>query len=132
MTDMDKCRRKYRFWVFVLISFFIGGCTVDETAGEDPAGIIGVKLSIDGDMAFTRAPGDAALSVNRILIVPFRKIDESLTDDPANYVPDYSAARQIDVNSFPTVATMLNLSTASTYQIMIIGYNRNDYDFSVW
>lgn len=130
MTDMDKCRRKYRFWVFVLISFFIGGCTVDETAGEDPAGIIGVKLSIDGDMAFTRAPGDAALSVNRILIVPFRKIDESLTDDPANYVPDYSAARQIDVNSFPTVATMLNLSTASTYQIMIIGYNRNDYDFA--
>lgn len=127
---MDKCRHTYKFWAFVLISFFIGGCTVDDTAGDNPADITEVKLSIDGDMAFTRAPGDAALSVNRILIVPFRKTNESLTDDPVNYVPEYNAARQIDVNSFPAVATMLNLSAASTYQIMIVGYNRNDYDFA--
>lgn len=78
----------------------------------------------------SRAPGDAALSVNRILILPFRKTDEASSNDAANFIPEYSAARQLDVNSFPAVVTMLTLSAASTYQLLVIGYNRSDYDFT--
>lgn len=127
---MDKRRHKYSFWALLLISFLIGGCAVEDTAGDDPAATTAVKLNIDGDASFTRAPGDVALSVNRILIVPFRKTNESLTDDAVNYVPDYNAAKQINVSSFPAIATMLNLSAASSYQIMVIGYNQTDYDFT--
>lgn len=109
----------------------LGGCSTEESRDLFPdENIVPVHLAISGNSSYTRAPGDAALSVNRILILPFRKTNEALTDDPANFVPEYSSARQLNVNSFPAVATMLNLSAASTYQLVIIGYNQSDYDFA--
>jgi len=109
----------------------LGGCSTEESRDLFPdESIVPVHLAISGNSSYTRAPGDAALSVNRILILPFRKTNEALTDDPANFVPEYSSARQLNVNSFPAVATMLNLSAASTYQLVIIGYNQSDYDFA--
>lgn len=109
----------------------LGGCSTEESRDLFPdESIVPVHLAISGNSSYTRAPGDAALSVNRILILPFRKTNEALTDDPVNFVPEYSSARQLNVNSFPAVATMLNLSAASTYQLVIIGYNQSDYDFA--
>lgn len=109
----------------------LGGCSTEESRDLFPdESTVPVHLAISGNSNYTRAPGDAALSVNRILILPFRKTNEALTDDPANFVPEYSSARQLNVSSFPAVATMLNLSAASTYQLVIIGYNQNDYDFA--
>ena len=109
----------------------LDGCSTEENRDLFPdESIVPVHLAISGNSNYTRAPGDAALSVNRILILPFRKTNEALTDDPANFVPEYSSARQLNVSSFPAVATMLNLSATSTYQLVIIGYNQNDYDFA--
>ncbi len=109
----------------------LSGCSAEENRDLFPDDkVVPVSLSIDRSDSYTRAPGDADLSVNRILIIPFRKTDEALNNDPENFVPEYDAARQLDVSFFPTVATMLNLSAASTYQLVIIGYNRNDYDFA--
>ena len=110
---------------------FLGGCSAEENRDLFPdEGIVPVHLAISGNDSYTRAPGDAALSVNRVLILPFRKTNEALADDPANFVPEYSSARQLNVSSFPAVTTMLSLSPASTYQLAIIGYNQNDYDFA--
>ena len=108
----------------------LGGCSTEEDQNLFPTETcISVHLTTNGNTGYTRAPGDAALSVNRILLLPFRKADETLANDPANFVPEYSSASQLNVSSFPVVATKLNLSSTSTYQLVIIGYNQNDYDF---
>lgn len=110
---------------------FLSGCSAQTLTDTLPQeGTVPVRLEIDAGGSYTRAPGDAALSVNRILILPFRKTDEGLTNDPANFVLDCNLARQINANLFPTATTTLNLSAASTYQLLIIGYNQNDYDFA--
>lgn len=109
----------------------LSGCSAEDEPGIFPdETTVPVSLEISGDGNYTRAPGDVALSVNRILILPFRKTDEALANTPANFVPDYAAAKQLDVSSFPATVTKLNLSAASTYQLLVVGYNRNDFDFA--
>lgn len=114
----------------IITLLFVSGCTKDDILPV-PEETLSVRFDISNEKEiFTKAPSDAALSVNRILILPFRKINESDTNDPANFVPVYSAAKQLDVNSFPAISTKLNLVSGSTYQIMAIGYNRTDFDFA--
>ena len=113
-----------------LATLLLGSCSTDDVAELPLEEGVPVRFEIKRDGVMSRAPGDAALSVNRILILPFRKTDEASSNDAANFIPEYSAARQLDVNSFPAVATMLTLSAASTYQLLVIGYNRSDYDFT--
>lgn len=127
--------KKANYIIGILLGMWamaLGGCSTQDDPDLNPSeeGIVSVNLEISRDGSYTRAPGDAALSVNRILILPFRKTNEASTNDPANFVPDYSAAKQFNVSSFPMVATRLNLSAASTYQLVIIGYNQSDYDFA--
>lgn len=127
--------KKANYIIGILLGMWVmtlGGCSTqaDSDLLPNEEGIVSVNLEIGTDGNYTRAPGDAALSVNRILILPFRKTNEALSNVPANFVPDYSAAKQLNVSSFPVVATRLNLSAASTYQLVIIGYNQNDYDFA--
>lgn len=127
-------RKKFAsyFSAIMLLAFGLAACTAEDIGntvsvyGES----VPVEVSVQCDGKITRAAGDTALSVNRILLLPFRKTDESLADIPANYVPDYANARQLNIKSFPVIATKLNLLSTSTYRIMVLGYNRNDYDFS--
>lgn len=107
-----------------------GGCSAEDNRDLSPVeSSIPVHLMITDINCCSRAPGDAEMSVNRILIIPFRKTNENLSNDPVNFIPEYNLARQLNIGSFPTVATMLNLSPSSTYQLAIIGYNQGDYDF---
>ncbi len=108
----------------------LGGCSTEDNRDLFPIeSSIPVHLTITGINCYSRAPGDAAMSVNRILIIPFRKMNENLSNDPVNFIPEYNSARQLNVGTFPAVTTMLNLPLSSTYQLAIIGYNQNDYDF---
>lgn len=133
---MNKHRHLYGFtaiayWLGTL--FTVAACTEEVSPGFDSEGLvktIPVQVNIATDGIPTRAPSDAALSVNRVLLIPFRKTNEALPDDPANYVADYSAARQFAVNAFPASATMLSLQATSTYRILMLGYNWQDYDFT--
>ncbi len=111
---------------------FLSGCSTEEEAPMLPQdNTVPVRFEIGNEnLTLLKAPGDASLSVNRILILPFVKTNESLSNDPANFTPVYVAAKQMDVNSFPVISTKLNLSASSTYTVMVLGYNRNDYDFS--
>lgn len=129
---MYNVNRTLCFLTVLLGTLFLGGCSADEDLPEVPAeNTVPVRFEIKSEnLAFTRAPGDATLSVNRILILPFVKTNESLSNSAGNFTPVYSAARQLNVPSFPAVATMLNLLPASTYQIAVIGYNQSDYDFT--
>lgn len=107
-----------------------GGCSAEDNRDLFPIeSSIPVHLTITDTNCYSRAPGDTAMSVNRILIIPFRKTDENLSNDPVNFIPEYNSARQMNIVSFPAVTTMLHLSSSSTYQLLIIGYNQSDYDF---
>ena len=89
-----------------LATLLLGSCSTDDVAELPLEEGVPVRFEIKRDGIMSRAPGDAALSVNRILILPFRKTDEASSNDAANFVTEYSAARQLDVNSFPAVVTM--------------------------
>lgn len=107
-----------------------GGCSAEDSRDLLPFETsVAVHLTITDTGCHTRAPGDVAMSVNRILIIPFRKTNETLSNDPANFIPEYGSALQMNVGAFPATATIPNLSSLSTYRLLIIGYNQNDYDF---
>lgn len=127
---MNRTSHRTVFLMGILTALLLGGCSNDDSSREFPGDTVPVRFEINSSQAFMRTPGNPALSVNRILILPFKKKDETLPNDAVNFEPDYLSAKQFDVNTFPTVATMLSLSSASTYQMQVIGYNRNDYDFA--
>ncbi len=121
----------FSFWAVFLVSLWLGGCSTDDIPIDQEVERISVPLTITEEgLSITRAVGDATPSVNRVLILPFKKTNEALANDPVNFVPDYIAAKQIDVNTFPLNTAMFRLSVGSTYQLMMIGYNRNEYDFA--
>lgn len=125
---MDSIKHIYGL-IATLIALLMGACSQEEAIGVASEESISVELNISYDKVFSRAPGDAALSVNRILILPFQKTDEGLANDDANFVPVSNLAKQVDVSTFPNVVTKLALTSAKTYKILILGYNRNDFDY---
>lgn len=129
---MRRTNHKISLLAALLALLWLGGCSTDDIPSASSEDTIDVPLSISSEgLSITRALGDATPSVNRILILPFKKINELLpTNDATNFAPVFNSARQIDVNSFPYTGRMLSLSATSTYQVMVLGYNRNDYDFS--
>lgn len=114
------------YFLVASVLLLLTGCSDHDLSGSLPEGRVVVRLAIDG--SYSRSPGDVTPSVNRIYVLPFRKMNEGLNDDSVNFVPEYGAARQLDVVSFPVVSTFLNLQSASSYRILILGYNRLDYD----
>ena len=129
---MRRTNQKYSLLAALLALLWLGGCSTDDIPSASSDDTVAVPLNIGGEgLSITRAPSDATHSVNRILILPFKKINELLpTNDASNFAPEFSTARQVDVNVFPYLGMKLNLSAASTYQVMVLGYNRNDYDFA--
>ncbi|MDD6210575.1 MAG: hypothetical protein PUB21_08230 [Bacteroidales bacterium] len=127
---MKKIIHKSGFLAGIFAIFLSGGCSTEEITGIPPGKEASIHFEIGSKESYARAVGDITPSVNRILILPFKKIDENAPNDTANFAPDYNKAKQLDVNSFPVIATIPALSASSTYMMMIIGYNRNDYDFT--
>lgn len=132
---MTRKRHILYFSVAALLSaLWLTACTtddIDEPEMPQKDNTIPVEINIQYEDALSRASDNATLSVNRILILPFRKTNESLaTSEPANFVPDYAAAKQITLHYFPVTSTKLNLQATSTYRIVVLGYNRNDYNFN--
>lgn len=104
------------------------GCTAADGPDEMPEPAVRVELDVLPGQS--KALGDAAYSVNRLLLLPFKKIDEAGADDAANFAPVYASARQIDVNSFTAYALIHNLDRTSTYRMAVIGYTRTDYNYN--
>lgn len=102
------------------------GCSKPEVADTSDTGQISVNLSVSKIM-LTRAP---ALSVNRVLVLPFQKLDPNQPNsNAANFIPAWNFAQQWDINAFPVQSQHIGLPKSFTYKVMIIGYNQNDYDY---
>lgn len=56
-----------------LATLLLGSCSTDDVAELPLEEGVPVRFEIKRDGIMSRAPGDAALSVNRILILPFGK-----------------------------------------------------------
>ncbi|NMA73830.1 MAG: hypothetical protein GX963_06635 [Bacteroidales bacterium] len=69
--------------------------------------------------------------VNRVLLLPFKKIDESIpTNEEDNFNLDQTSLKQVEIKESPTFLTMLELEQGSTYTIFAIGYGNNDYNIN--
>lgn len=99
----------------------------EETPG--PEASVRVEVDVAGS-PMVKALGDATYSVNRILLLPFKKISEAGADDPSNFAPVYASARQLDVNLFTAYATIPSLDPASTYRMLVLGYAKTDYNYN--
>jgi hypothetical protein len=90
-----------------------------------------IELNVSFDNISTRDfANNGTHNVNRILIIPFKKTDESLTNDDANFIPLYTLALQKDVTQFAVNNISLHLPIETTYKVLVIGYNQNDYDYN--
>ena len=119
--------------LYILLSYLIinllTGCTRTESTEESEI-TLPVDLSIKQKIT-TRALGDPTHSVNRILVLPFQKINASLSDNNLNnFTPLYGFARQWDIATFPSGSLTLKLPKDFTYQVMVIGYNSGDFNFN--
>ncbi len=118
------------FWSFLAVLIF-GRCTADEIAVESPREKDSeIPLSIQIGQPQTRVPGDTLFSVNRLLLLPFRQSNPGAGEAPSNYVPLYDKVKQVDASFFPVTTQTLALPSADRYQLLVIGYNRTDYDFT--
>ncbi len=131
---------RYKNYTYIIICcllgglsvFFMQGCSKDENESPDKNSVaIPFNLNANQkDLLLSSSFDNSSHTVNRILILPFKKTSETATNDDINFVPDFTAAKQFDVSTFPTNATMLNLTQGISYKVMVIGYNRNDYNQS--
>ncbi len=130
---------RYKNFVYVLYcmfgiaaSIFIQGCSKDDDEIPDKNKIV-VPFALNANQKdlLLASFNNSSYTVNRVLILPFKKNNEAATNDDANFIPDFGAAKQFNVNTFPAYATiMLNLTQNTSYKVLVVGYNRNDYDFS--
>ena len=110
----------------VLGSGLLWSCQQDDmTPGDNVE--VDVRIGAD-NVIETRAFGnDDPLSVDRILVIPFTK-SNGLAEDNANYKAARELVKQIDVDQFPVVDLKILLSPLSTCRLVVIGFNRQDYD----
>ncbi len=118
------------FLLCIAVVLLLSGCAQDEVSDPEDNQKVLVPVEISGiNLVQTKALGDPTHTVDRILILPFKKTDENASNDDYNFILDYASVVQFDVNSF-AYSTMLSLPKSVTYKIMVIGYGRNDYDWS--
>lgn len=116
--------------LYSIIILVLSGCSLksESTADQD----IRLSLMVGRDnavMPFLDV-GTATQSVNRILIIPFQKLNVNLPDsDSANFIPAWNFIRQYDIDDFPVNSLEIGLPESFTYKVYILGYNRNDYDY---
>lgn len=116
------------YYLLCFAILLLSSCSQDESTGTGNDREILVPITINGiGTQQLKAIGDPTYTVDRILVLPLKKIDESSSNTDDNFAPDYTVAKQFDVNSF-NYAAMLSLAGTSTYKVVVIGFNKNDYD----
>lgn len=123
---------KWKYLTFIVIIFVLFACNQDEDLDRPDKQTIAVPIEISSlTMNTTKSIDTQPHSVNRVLLMPFKKINESIaTNDDSNFSLDQAAVKQVEFNYSPAYLTMLNLTQGSTYKILVIGYNSNDYDIN--
>lgn len=121
-----------RALVLLLVVWGMSSCKksgeCDMQGNKIAAVRIGLSLDESSTKSFTNT--NPFHHVDRVLILPFGKTAENLSNDDANFIPAYSLAKQIDVSQFPVTGAVIYLPEKVTHKVLVIGYNRNDYDFT--
>lgn len=122
-------------WGYLLISLIgstLLGCVQNEEITQSASKTIAIPIEINRLVKnIARSIDTQPYTVNRVLILPFKKIDETiLTNDDNNFNLDQTAIKQVELTGNPTYLTMLELTPGATYKIVAIGYNQNNYDIN--
>lgn len=129
---MKSLKQILRYAAFTLLccgtTMLVSSCNKTE---NDSSGMKDVAISLLIDEELTRAfVDDNTHTVNRLLIIPFKKTSEGATNDDVNFIPSYSFVEQIDITQFPLNNAIVNLPVGTTHKILILGFNSSDYNFS--
>lgn len=115
-----------------IIVVFLFACSRLDVPGQSEDDLVPVKVRVEKTaMLSTLSGGRAADSpVNRILVLPFQKLNPALPDSQTNnFIPAWNFAKQWDVNAFPAESLTLGLAKSFTYKVLVIGYKQSDYDY---
>lgn len=108
---------------------FFAGCSEEGFRPEQD--FVLTEFSLNADMA-TKASSDIGTpthSVDRILVIPFQKVNPSLPNTRNdNFVPVWSYTRQIDIAKFPANSLSIGLDASKTYKVLVVGFNHADYN----
>lgn len=112
---------------------FLFACSQPDIPGQPEDGLVPIKVTV-GKTGTSGISPDVRLAgapVNRILVLPFQKLNTALPDNQANnFVPAWNFARQWDVSAFPTGSLTLALPKSFTYKVLVIGYKQSDYNYN--
>ena len=119
----DSCR--------MVAALILGTCLLWSCQKGDPASgslvKIDMRIGADNVIGVRAFSDDDPLSVDRILIMPFTKRD-GLAENNANYMAAPELAVQLDVDNFPVENLKIFLSPMSTCKLVVLGFNRQNYD----
>lgn len=122
----------YNILILLTVFLFLSGCSPAGMENQPEDKVISVGLSLNTDL-LTKASVDIGKDtsvVDRILVVPFQKVNVSLPDSRTdNFIPVWNFARQWNVSSFPVQSLKLGLMRGQIYKVLVLGYNHLDYDF---
>ncbi len=113
--------------VLVLGVCMLWSCRRGDPAWGDPVGI-DMRIGADNVIGTRAFSNDDPLSVDRILVLPFTK-SNALAENNTNYRAAPELAVQMDVGQFPVTDLRLFLSPLSTCRLVVLGFNRLEYDF---
>ncbi len=119
----------FRSLAWLLAAGALAACSKENPVHEAASTQVSVQVGLNPG---TRAMGDATSSVDRILILPFRKTSEAAPETASSYVPSYATAKELNINTFPArmLITNLNMTVGVTHRIVVVGYNSGDYTFN--
>lgn len=121
---------KNYFWLIPVFLLMIGCAKTDEDIPVPENNKVTVELNLNRYSPLqSRAIGDNTSTVNRVLILPFQKVDESLPDTETSFQPNYDLATQVDISTFPLTSARIELLSSYSYRLLVIGFNQADYNF---
>ncbi len=113
--------------LFSAAVILLAGCSPEGRGNAAGGGKANVGVTFDGGgLWFTKAIGNTH-NVDRLLLMPFSKIDLSGGDVIENFEIEMESIRQVEVESFP-ITTTISLSKGTQYLLVGLGYNHESYD----
>ncbi len=115
-----------------LYTLVLTGCSKDEDYGKtgtQTAQKVSIPIEINSSqLSLLRSIEEQPYTIDRALILSYKKTDESMTNDDINFELDISllAAAQVNLDGLVTHKAMLEFISGSTYKVLVLGFNQND------
>lgn len=130
---MKKRKNMLKALLLLAVGYVISSCDKNTNPHYEAGTTIPVEVGVDVKSLFTRSFSDNGFhNVNRILVLPFKKINEGGANDNSNFAPSYTLAVQKDVSlsTGNDAQVVLHLPVNTTHKVLVIGYNQADYNYN--